>query len=62
MWSMPGIAALPAPSEALSLNIPSLDVNTLLPVAILCVASALCTAIWLVTLSSYTTKQHKTMA
>lgn len=62
MWTSLTIAALPTPSEAMALDIPLPDVNALLPLAILCIASVLCTAIWLVTVSSYTTKQHKTMA
>jgi hypothetical protein len=62
MWSTLTIATLPTQSEAVALDIPLPDANALLPVAILCIASILCTAIWLVTVSSYTTKQHKTMA
>lgn len=62
MWSVPAIATLPTTSEAMSLNIPSPDVNAVLPVALLCFVSILCTAIWFVTVSNYTTKRHETMA
>lgn len=62
MWTTLTVAALPTSKETMALDIPLPDASALVPLAILCIASVLCTAIWLVTVSSYTTKQHTTMA
>jgi hypothetical protein len=61
MWISLAIATLPTPPGATALEMPSPDANALLPVAILCIASILCTAVWLLAVSSYTTTHHNRM-
>jgi hypothetical protein len=60
MWISLAIATLPMPPGA-ALEIPQPNVNALLPLAILCIASALCTTVWLLAVSSYTTTHHDHM-
>jgi len=62
MWASLVSATVPMSAVDAAIEIPSPDINALLPLAILCMSSILCTIVWFLAVSSYTTERHDSMA
>jgi len=62
MWTLLTTATLPTPAGDVKLEILPPDVNALLPLAILCMASMLCITVWFLAVSTYATERHDSMA
>ncbi len=62
MWTWLIAAPVPPPMGDVVTEILSPDACALLPVVILCMASILCTTVWFLAVSTYTTGRHNSMA
>lgn len=61
MWTWLVTAPVPPSVGDAATEIVSPDANALLAVAILCMASVLCTTVWFLAVSTYTTRRHDSM-
>jgi hypothetical protein len=61
MWTLLVSATIPMPAGDVTLEILPPDVNAVLPLAILCIASVLCTAVWFLAVSTCVIGRHDTM-